>query len=111
MASSGSGGYQNLDDRALVDYQRKVMIEQDKSLETIEQSVGNLKEAAVVMSQELTIQNALLEDMHIRVDETNERAGTLRSRVSGFLKNTSTCKIWLIIVFALVFLVLILAYL
>lgn len=109
MASSSR--YENLGDREIVDYQRQVMLEQDKHLESIEKSVGSLKEASVAMSQEITIQNALLDDMTNRVDATQGRMSAVRTRITGFITNTSTCRLWLLIIAAIALLVLILAYL
>ena len=87
------------------------MLEQDTQLESIEKSVGTLKEASVAMSQEISIQNTLLDDMSTRVDATQGRMSNVRARIGGFLKNTSTCRVWLLIISAIAMLVLILAYL
>ena len=87
------------------------MREQDGALETIEKSVGNLKEASKDMGQEISIQNGLLTDIEVGVEGTRDRMDNVRGRVIGFMKNSGTCRLWLFIFGALAMLLLILAYL
>ena len=111
MASSSSSRYEALSDRGLVDLQKQIMQAQDNHLDEMEKSVGNLKEASIAMSQEITVQNALLDDMNTRVDGTRERMTNVRERVSWFRARPGTCKLWLIVICLIILIILVLAYL
>ncbi len=87
-------------DEAIVNYQNRLMKEQDRHLDDIERSVGTLHEASVVMNQEITLQNRLLEGLSDDVSRTQGAVASNRSRLDWFRNNRGTCKIWLVIIIA-----------
>ncbi len=111
MASSSNEAYKSLSTQGLIEYQDRVMREQDKHLDDIEKSVGTLKEASVAMGQELSTQAVLLDDLHAGVDITQGRVGRNRQWLTSFMQRTGTCKLWLLIIGLTLLLILVIAYL
>ena len=95
--------YDTLSDRAIMDHQNAIMREQDKHLDVIERSVGNLKDASLAINQELTTQSVLLEDLDRSLDRSNTGIRTNQTRLEWFRQRSGTCKLWLLVI-ALIFL-------
>ncbi|KAJ3408716.1 Syntaxin-6 [Chytridiales sp. JEL 0842] len=66
--------------------QEQIMRDQDNQLDDVLDTVGNLKEVAVVMNRELEDQTALLEDLEERVDNTDSNLKMGMKRMQDFIK-------------------------
>jgi hypothetical protein len=85
--------------------------EQDKQLELIDRSVGILKQKAQTIGDEITSQNIVLDEISIKIEETDTRlnfATKSIGRLSKKLKNSCWCKTVMIIVAILIIFVVVL---
>jgi hypothetical protein len=95
----------------LVVEQNREMARQDEELEALESSVNNLREASVAINGEVSLHNRLLGDLHSEVDSVQDRQLGTTERMRNFLKKSSTWKLWMLIIFLGVVLVLIIVVL
>ena len=110
-SSSSKDAYRNLSDRGLIEYQDKIIREQDQHLDDIERSVGTLKDASIAMGQEIATQTVLLDQLGDGIDRSQSRVGRNRRWLSAYMQRTGTCKIWLVIIVSTALLILVIAYL
>jgi hypothetical protein len=100
--------YESLNDKEILEYQNRVMKEQDLHLDLIEKSVNNLKLSSQTISQEIAIQNRLLDDMTVQVDQNISRTRTVTNRIKNLMTVSGNCKLYFYIIFGLAILILLL---
>ncbi|KAK9670901.1 hypothetical protein K7432_017277 [Basidiobolus ranarum] len=90
--------------------QRLLMDEQDQQLDSVLNTVHNLREIAVTMGGELDDHHMLLEDLDNQLDSTDGKLKMARKRVDRFLEKSSesTCCITVLIVVLFILLLLVL---
>ena len=66
--------------------QQQLMAKQDEQLDDVMQTVGTLKEVAVVMGREIEDQSKLLDEMEVQVDSTQNKLQAGIKRVNDFIK-------------------------
>ncbi|KAJ3159038.1 Syntaxin-6, partial [Irineochytrium annulatum] len=66
--------------------QQQIMRQQDVQLDEVMDTVGNLREVAVVMGREMDDQTALLEDLDTRVDTTSGKLKMGMKKLQDFIK-------------------------
>ncbi len=66
--------------------QQMIISKQDEHLDDVMQTVGTLKEVAVVMGREIEDQTKLLDDMEVQVDSTQNKLQGGIKRVNEFIK-------------------------
>ena len=87
------------------------MKRQDEQLVDLEASIDNLRDASLTINQEVTLQNRLLDDVHVNVDRVQQRQQGTQERLRSFMRTSSTCKLWMMIIFLGLVLVLLLVLL
>ena len=100
-----------MDPGTIIVEQNMEMQRQDEQLVDLEASISNLRDASVVINQEVSLQSRLLDDVHVQVDSTQERQLGTQSRLREFIRTGGTCKLWCLVVGLLFILVLILSVL
>jgi hypothetical protein len=81
---------------------------QDEQLVDLEASIVNLRDASLTINQEVSLQNRLLEVVHESVDRVQERQLGTQDRLRNVMRNSGTCKLWMLIIFLTVVLVIVL---
>ncbi|KAJ3404053.1 hypothetical protein HDU80_003347 [Chytriomyces hyalinus] len=77
--------------------QQQIMRQQDEQLVGVMSTVGTLKEVAIVMNQELDDQTALLQDLDIQVENTQDKMDMGMKRLKDFIQaNADTKQQWTI---------------
>jgi hypothetical protein len=77
--------------------QNQEMRRQDEQLVDLEASILNLRDASLTINQEVTLQNRLLDDVHVQVDRVQERQAGTQDRLRSVMQRSGTCKLWLLI--------------
>ncbi|KAJ3240583.1 hypothetical protein HDU78_002250 [Chytriomyces hyalinus] len=77
--------------------QQQIMRQQDEQLVGVMSTVGTLKEVAIVMNQELDDQTALLQDLDVQVESTQDKMDMGMKRLKDFIQaNADTKQQWTI---------------
>jgi hypothetical protein len=91
--------------------QNREVARQDEQLVDLEASILNLRDASVSISQEVTLQSGLLDEVSVRVDRTQGQQDGMQSRLRQFMRKSGTCKLWsLIAVLGFVLILLLVAF-
>jgi hypothetical protein len=96
-----------LDAGRIIVEQNEEMQRQDEQLVDLEASVVNLREASLSINQEITLQNRLLEDVHVQVDRVQGRQEGTQERLRNYIRRSGTCKLWMTVIGLAILLVLI----
>lgn len=101
----------NEDEQAEEQYQAQVMAEQDTQLDSVFQTVGNLRSQAHTMGQELHEQSEILQEFENAVDKSSDRLKKGLADIGKFLRKNEerggSCCIVLLIIVLIVLLVLV----
>ena len=100
-----------LDGGRIIVEQNEEMRRQDEQLVDLEASVVNLREASLMINQEVSLQNRLLEDVHVQVDRVQGRHEGTQDRLRNYMRRSGTCKLWMTVIGLLILLVLIIVVL
>ncbi|CAE5957637.1 unnamed protein product [Arabidopsis arenosa] len=76
-----------MDNQGIVGYQRQVMREQDEGLEQLEGTVMSTKHIALAVSEELSLQTRLIDDLDYHVDVTDSRLRRVQKSLAVMNKN------------------------
>ena len=92
-----SGDYSRSPGNIIVEQNEEIR-RQDEQLVDLEASIVNLRDASLTINQEVTLQNRLLGEVHDSVDRVQDRQLGTQDRLRNVMRNSGTCKLWMLIV-------------
>lgn len=94
----------------LTEDQREIINQQDASLDRIANTVGNIKNNASLINEEIKIHIMKLDDCEKNVDTNISKLGTVNKKLKSIYENSSKCDkiIYGVLIFIIVILVIVL---
>ena len=89
----------NMSSQQLLQEQRKMMRNQDSSLDKLGGIIQNIKYENQNFKSEVTMQNKMLDSLSVDMDNTQQKMVKIDSKLKQIIANTNTCKLWMIIIF------------
>jgi hypothetical protein len=86
---------------------KKLIQDQDTSLEHLGQAVGRLEQYGREINTEIKVQGKLLDALGNEIDTASDKMNTVQAALSKLLKTKDTCQIWTIVILALVLILLV----
>jgi t-SNARE complex subunit (syntaxin) len=86
---------------------KKLIQDQDKSLEHLGHAVGRLEQYGREINTEVKEQGKLMDSLGNEIDVASEKMNTVQAALSKLLKTKDGCQIWTIVILALILIILV----